>query len=366
VRDVLILGGYGNFGKRIAEALVYHGTPIVIAGRRKERAGATALEILEKYPSATIESAEIDAEVELEAHLQKLSPKVVINTCGPFQRKDYRVAETCIQQRVNYIDLADGRDFVAGIGRLDRAAKAAGVSVITGASTVPGLSSAVLEHYKSEFAEIDGLTFGIAPGQKAERGLATVAGILTYVGRRLAPVPGDTRPRYGFGDLYRLKYPELGYRWMANCDVPDLDLLPQRYNIREIRFSAGMESWFLHFGIFAVSWLVRLGLAPDLAAHGSFLLRASHWFDVFGSDNGGMHVIMRGRTPNGQPHERRWFLIARNGDGPQVPCVPAILIANKMVRNESVVRGAYPCVAAVSLREYLRELERFSITTFEF
>jgi uncharacterized protein YbjT (DUF2867 family) len=39
-RPVLILGGYGNFGKRIANALAKAGVPIIIAGRDKAKAEA--------------------------------------------------------------------------------------------------------------------------------------------------------------------------------------------------------------------------------------------------------------------------------------------------------------------------------------
>ncbi len=245
---VLILGGYGNFGKRIAVALVRSHVPVIIAGRNEAKAAALANQLRQQHPDVEISYAALDAEQGLSLHLQTLRPAVVINTCGPFQLKHYRVAQACITGRVHYIDLADGREFVTGITTLDAQAKAAGTWVISGASTVPCLSSAVLEHYRHEFASIDALRFGISPGQKAERGLATTQGILTYIGRQLKPVKGDTRPRYGWQDLYRQHYPVLGTRWMANCDIPDLDLFPLQYGIQHVQFSAGMECAPLHLG----------------------------------------------------------------------------------------------------------------------
>jgi hypothetical protein len=356
--DVLILGGYGNFGKRIAAALARSKVPVIVAGRDRQKADELAAQI-------HLRALLLDAERDLEPRLRELKPSVVINTCGPFQGKDYGIAETCIRQKVHYIDLADGRDFVTGISRLDSTAKEAGVSVISGASTVPCLSSAVLEHYRHEFSDIDELEFGISPGQKAERGLATTQGILTYIGKPLKPAPGDVKPRYGWQDIYRQEYPELGMRWMANCDIPDLDLLPERYGIKNIRFSAGMESTVLHLGIFALSCLVRLGLPLRLSGHAPFLLKASRWFDSFGTDAGGMHMIMRGKNKKGDPHERRWFIIAKNADGPQIPCVPAILLAKKLAGGGMLAPGAYPCVGIVQLPEYLAELSGFSVKTFE-
>lgn len=362
---VLILGGYGNFGKRIAAALARHNVPIIIAGRNQGKAEALAKQIRADNPSAEVAFVALDAERDLQDHLQKMNPAVVVNTCGPFQNKNYDVAETCIRQKTHYVDLADGREFVTGMTRLDRVAKEAGVCVISGASTVPGLSSAVVEHYKNEFLQIDELIFGISPGQKAERGLATTEGILTYIGKPLKPVHGDAFPRYGWQDIYRQKYPELGYRWMANCDIPDLDLLPERYNIPKIKFSAGMENPLLHFGIWGLGWLVRLGVPLNLSRHAQFLLHTSHWFDRFGTDTGGMHVIVKGKGHDKLPLTRQWFIIARNGDGPQIPCVPAILLAKKLAEGTAITPGATPCLGLINLQEYLDELKRYAITVCE-
>ncbi|MCE2926255.1 MAG: saccharopine dehydrogenase NADP-binding domain-containing protein [Rickettsiales bacterium] len=359
MNKVLILGGYGNFGKRIAHALVRSGVPVIIAGRNQQKAEALAATL-----GLLAKAAMVDAEYDLADALKRLKPGVVVNTCGPFQLKNYDVAEVCIGAGVHYIDLADGREFVTGISALGAKAKAAGVTVISGASTVPGLSSAVLEHYKEEFSQIDSLVYGISPGQKAERGLATTQAILTYIGKALKPVTGDANPRYGWQNVYRQEYPELGKRWMANCDIPDLDLLPKHYGIKNIRFSAGMENIFLHLGIWGMSWLVRLGLPLHLEKHAAFLLRVSHWFDHFGTADGGMHVIMSGTGKNGQPHKRIWFIVAKSGDGPQIPCVPTIILARKLATGQSITAGAEPCVGMVTLEEYLEELKPFNICTY--
>jgi hypothetical protein len=55
----------------------------------------------------------------------------------------FSVARSCIAAGANYVDLADNRAWVCGVAAdasLDAAARAAGVAVIAGASTVPGLS----------------------------------------------------------------------------------------------------------------------------------------------------------------------------------------------------------------------------------
>ena len=365
MRSVIILGGYGNFGKRIALALVKSGIAIIIAGRNASKAQALSDKLKKHHPEAKIKLAIFDAQADLANQLQNLKPAIAINTVGPFQTSDYAIAKTCIQQKTHYIDLADGRDFVTGITALDQQARKADIAVISGASTVPGLSSAIVEKYKDRFSEIHTLKYGISPGQKAERGLATIRGILTYLGRPIKPASGSNKTRYGWQDIYRQDYPILGKRWMANCDIPDLDLLPQKYNIKEIQFSAGMESLPLHLGIWLVSWLVRLGLPLNLPKHANFLLRLSHLFDWLGTDNGGLHMVIKGSDKNAQPYELKWFIIAKDGDGPQIPTIPAIILAKKLASGELTYRGAKPCIGLVRLEEYLQELEAFNIKTYE-
>jgi len=357
----LILGGYGNFGKRIAGLLTRKGVAVIIAGRDARKAEAATKTLAPQLA----DYAAFDAKLDLARQLGLLKPSVVINTCGPFQNSDYGIAETCIAGAVHYIDLADGRDFVTGITALDAAAKKQNVAVISGASTVPALTCAVIENLRQRLPEIDSLTFGIAPGQKTERGLATTQAILGYVGKKLKPCAGY-ETRFGWQDLYRQAYPEIGKRWMANCDVPDLDLLPARFDIKRIRFSAGMEIPAIHFGMWLLSWGVRLGFPIDLPKHAAALLKASNWFDRIGSADGGMHVIVEGRDRSGRSVTLKWFIIARDGDGPYIPAVPAVVLARKIIAGTFVGTGAVPCVGMITLREYLDEIEHLKIKTYEF
>ena len=118
----------------------------------------------------------------------------------------------------------------------------------------------------------------------------------------------------------------------------------------------------MHLGLWALSWLVRLGLPLNLSKHAATLLATSNWFDRFGSADGGMHMMMRGTKHDGTRHQRSWFIIAKDGYGPHIPTIPAIVLAKKVANGASLAHGAYPCVAMVTLDEYLRELEGFPIT----
>jgi len=354
---VLVLGGYGNFGKRIVHALVKKGLTVIIAGRFLEKAQALASTL----PSELVETVSFDVGTGLASVLEMLQPKVVINTCGPFQSSDYSVAQTCIRSGMHYIDLADSRDFVAGISTFDVDAKIQNVAIITGASSVPTLSSAILEHFCSEFLIIDSVRYGIAPGQKTERGLATTQAILSYVGKRIRPFAGAKSGVIGWQDTYVQSYPDLGTRLMSNCEVPDLDLLPSRYGIRSIRFSAGLELKSMHLTLSLISWVIRLGFPIKLSKHAKLFLQFSTWFDGFGTDKSGMHMTISGKNHDGTPRNRSWFIIAKTGHGLEIPTIPSVILAERLIAGTFNARGAMPAVGLVSLDDYLAELRDFDI-----
>ena len=356
-----MIGGYGNFGSYIARSLAPEpGLQLLIGGRSHAKAAAF-IETLDAAVPA--EACRVDINGDVAAQLADLRPDLVIHTTGPFQRQDYRVVAAAIGCGAHYCDLADARAFVAGIGALDGAARAAGVAVIAGASSVPCLPAAVIDRYLPDFGTLTGVRYGISAAQQTNRGLATTTAILSYVGKPfLAWRKGQPDRVFGWQHLHAVRYPELGLRLFGACDIPDLALFPARYpTLRELRFSAGHEIALLHLGTWALSWLVRAGLIRHLEDHAEALLRLAFRFDRLGSSRSGMHMLLSGTGHDGRPREQRFFLIARSGHGPYIPCMPAILIARRLAQGEAIPPGARPCLDLIDLDEYLAALDGFDI-----
>src|SRR5277367_1674821 len=362
VARVLVIGGYGNFGSYIAGSLAPDPQILLlIGGRAKAKAQAFAARLDGAHPA---EGHAIDIDGDLAAAFDRISPDIVVHTSGPFQRQDHRVARACIAQGCHYLDLADARDFVVSIDELDAAARERGVIVVSGASSVPCLTAAVIDHYRPSFARLDAIDYGISAAQQTNRGLATTSAVLSYVGKKLLRLrDGRMQRAFGWQDTHAVRYPELGFRLFGNCDVPDLDLFPRRYpEARSIRFAAGHELKILHAGTWALSWLVRLGLVRSLDAHAEWLLRLAFLFDRFGSSRSGFHMFLGGEGRDGRPRHIRFFIIARSGHGPYIPCIPTILLARRLSRGEIGVRGALPCLDLIGLEDYLRALEGLDIS----
>jgi saccharopine dehydrogenase-like NADP-dependent oxidoreductase len=361
---IVVLGGYGNFGARICRSLATEKEIwLGVAGRNAVRAAGFINELVTSAAACEAISIDHDAR-DFSAALAALRPDLVIHTSGPFQRQSYHVAEAAIEAGAHYIDLADGRAFVAEIGALDDAARSRGVLVTSGASTLPAVSSAVLDRLAGGFERIEQVEISIAPGQAVARGKATVESILSYCGRPFAEWCNERwRQVFGWQGLRRIHYPDLGWRWAARCDVPDLELLPARYrSLESVRFDASLELSLEHFGLWTLAWLTRMKLVREPVTMAAALLRTARWLDRFGSDVGGMRVMVAGRRTEGKAGRSTWHLTARNGDGPHIPCVPAIVIARKLTRGEQFEPGARPCQGMMTLEEFSDATRDLTIT----
>ncbi len=358
---ILVLGGYGFFGSRICAALAEDtAITLIIAGRDKDKALALAGQLKLKPEQVAM----IDAQAnDLATQLQALQVNTVIHTAGPFQGQGYDVARACIAAGAHYIDLADGRDFVSGIHALDEVARERGVLVTSGASSLPSLSSAVVDRYKAQFSQLTAIRHGIGSGARAP-GLATMRGVFGYCGKPFTRLErGTWRTVFGWLNLSLHRFPApVGYRLLGNCDVPDLVLFPTRYpGVKTVTFQAGFASNLGHLFVWSAAWLVRAGLLRSMVDLVIPLNRISRHMERFVSDKGGMYVTLDGLNMNGKALQLTWNLVASDNHGPQIPCGASIALARKLAAGHSLPRGAMPCMGLLTVDEYLAALSGFNI-----
>src|SRR5260370_10383158 len=202
IRRVLIVGPSEQFGSRLCRRVVQrYGLHLFLGGRDNQKLEATHGQLHAAKPDAKIDilAWKINASALLDL-LYSRRLNLVVHLAGPFQGQDYAVAKACLQAGVPYIDMADGREFVAKFTSLDAVAQAKGIPLITGASTVPGLSSAIIDGMIGNFSQLQAIDYGICAGVKSGLGLATLQAVLSYCGKPYR-VLEDARPVtiYGLG-----------------------------------------------------------------------------------------------------------------------------------------------------------------------
>jgi len=360
---VVVFGGTGHFGARICRRLSkQQGLDLIVTSRSAQRAKHLAAEL--QAQTAAVSGAAIDQDSpDLADQLRALNPNVVIHTAGPYQGQDYRVAQGCIDAGCHYVDLADGRKFVAGFDSLDAAAKDAGVVLISGASTLPGVSSAVVEGYRDRFQRIDGIEISIAPAHQTPRGIGTVRAVLSYCGTPFKSWrDGQWQTVFGWQDLRWQRYPSLGRRLSGACDVPDLALFPEYVpGVRTVSFHAALEAPWEQLSLWMMAWLTRIGLVRDWTRFASAFSGMSERLVRLGTQRGGMRITLRGAGADGVQRVIDWDLLTEQNHGPEVPCTPAIVIMRKLLDGELTAPGAYPCLGLFTVAELMAELAEFDV-----
>jgi saccharopine dehydrogenase-like NADP-dependent oxidoreductase len=359
---VLVLGGYGHFGARIVRSLARDDDLHVIAAGRDPSRGQALL--ADQQARVGVCRLDIDAP-DFSALLKDQGACVVIHTAGPFQGQGYGVARACLEARQHYIDLADGRAFVRDFrAAMNPLAQRQGCVAISGASTLPALSSAVVDQFLTRFDRLDAIQIVIAPAQRTPLGQATVRAVLSYCGRRFDWLQdGAWQGVVGWRDLKRVRFAHMATRLAAPCDVPDHDLLASRYRgVRSVQFRAAPELPWLARALSLLAALRSMGLPLPMEKLAPVFSRAARLFDRWGSELGGMYVELRG-LKDGRPKALRWDLSAPHLHGPQIPCMAAILLARRIALGGPTDAGAHACTGLLRLADFDPEFARWGMTT---
>ncbi len=347
MKTVLILGATGLFGGHLARQLITDARfDVVCAGRTESKLVSFTKAHGGRYITfdrRTPESA-----------LAKIKPFAVVDTAGPFQSYGTAFARACLEAGAHYLDIADAPDFVQNITRLDSLAKANTLTALSGASTTPALTSAVLTAFN--MPQIDIIETTILPGNQTPRGLSVMRAILGQVGQPMQLWErGAWHPARGWSRLSRVALQvgsiRLTPRPASLVNTPD-SLLATRFNAKTILPRAGLELGLFHHAL-RFARVLPFPLGPfTKPAH-----MVAGWFQSFGSDMGGMRV-----RASGGGLTKTWDLIAPDGHGPKIPVQPAALLLGQ-IANGQTAPGARPCIAEIPLVELEAAVARFGAQT---
>lgn len=353
---ILILGGYGVFGGRLVELLAdISSIEILVCGRSLARAEAFCASY---NGQARVRPLMLDRRDIAEA-LRIHTPDLVVDASGPFQNYGsacYAVITACIDAGIDYLDFADAADFVFGVSQFDERAKAAGVFVLSGVSSFPVLTAAVLREMTKSM-EIVAVEGGIAPSPYAGIGLNVMRAVVGYAG---APVKlwRHGKPAHGVGlaESMRFTVAVPGRLPLRNIhfslvDVPDLQVIPPEHlSMTDIWMGAGPVPEFLH-RILNVLAKARARFRLPSFAPLSPLFHAVLNRARYGEHRGGMFVRARGLAA-GKPMEMSWHLLAEGDDGPYIPSMAIEALIRKMLNGERPQSGARAGTRALELADY--------------
>ncbi|MCB1484918.1 MAG: saccharopine dehydrogenase NADP-binding domain-containing protein [Hyphomicrobiaceae bacterium] len=362
---VVLIGATGAFGSRLARALSQvSDIELVLTSRSLERAERLANAISSTDPGAHISACAFEHSADDRLSFEKLRPWLIIDASGPFQSASYATAEAAIDVGAHWIDLADATNYVLGFAdALGARAHRRGVVAITGASSTPALSYAAAESLTRGWKHVESIDIAIYPGGDAQVGRAVLEAVLSYAG---SPVPvwqnNKAATVVGWGTLQRTVIPQLGVRYRAPVATADAAILPATLGAANVSFDAGLESRLEQFGLLILARLRKQGWLRHPERLAPLLLRARSLTRLFANDTGGTTVCAEGFDALGKPVYARWQLTARNGDGPNVPILPALAAVRRLL-SDDFTPGARHAAGLLSLNEIEAEMAPYSLET---
>jgi hypothetical protein len=366
---VLIVGGYGTFGGRLARLLSdVSGLTLLIGGRSLGRAQQFCSSAA--AAAATWVPVHFDRGRDVESQLRRLAPNILIDASGPFQfygERPYHLVEGCVACGIDYLDLADGAAFVNGISAFDDRARERGIFVLSGVSSFPVLTAAVVRLLSSDLARVDAIRGGIAPSPYANVGLNVIRAIASYAGK---PVRMRRNGREGIGRAltetmrYTVAPPgvlPLRPLTFSLVDVPDLQLLAQLWpECGIVWLGAAPVPAIWHAVLRGLARLVRWRVLPSLTGLAPLMYRAINRV-AWGEHRGGMFVEIDGADRAGAVVRRSWHLVAEKESGPLIPSMAAEAIVRQCIADKRPAAGARAATRELEVCDYAPLLARYQI-----
>ncbi len=163
MRRVVVLGGAGQFGRTAAEELRKLGVPALTASR--------------KAPADLC----IDANDSHSVRASLRKEDVVIDTAGPFFSRSPALIEMAIEVNFDVVDINDDLGYAEQVAGLEPQITAAGIRVLSSASSVSAVSAAVINH--SGIALPRRVTSFLAPASRHTANVGTAASLWRSIGR---------------------------------------------------------------------------------------------------------------------------------------------------------------------------------------
>ncbi len=195
----LVVGGTGGMGQGVARDLIKQeqikkvilGDINVDPGRVQEKLRAS-----EKVSLRKIDVNDHNGMVGVIKEAD-----VVINCAGPFYKTAVAVARAAVEAKVNYIDICDDYEAteILFASDIDQAARAAGITVLTGMGSDPGTNNVIVKWFANKLDRVDEIhlfwvvSIAELSGAAWDHGLhMTIGKIPQYLDGKLVYVEGGT------------------------------------------------------------------------------------------------------------------------------------------------------------------------------
>lgn len=285
---ILIVGGYGQVGRSIAERLapIFPGR-VAIAGRNQSKANTAAAEVGHGTQGRVVDIFASDLGCALD--------DVALALVCLDQSETLFVAH-CLSRGIHYVDISADHAFLSQVEALDGLARTNGATAMLSVGTAPGLTNLLAARAKEKLAQLDRIDILLAFGLGDQHGQAAVEWMFDNLDATYEVIEnGSARQVRSFGDSTAILLPGQSRKRTAyRFNFSDQHVIGRTLGIASVstwvRFEDSITTWL--FAGVSRAGLGRLLRRPFWRKIGLWLFMNIH----IGSDICGVAVQARGRT----------------------------------------------------------------------
>ncbi|MHB8829825.1 MAG: saccharopine dehydrogenase family protein [Syntrophales bacterium] len=155
---VLVIGGLGGMGQGVSRDLIKQDKiqKVILAGTNPDP--ERLQDKLRVSDKVSLIKLDVNDHRDMVSAIR--TADVVINCAGPFYKTAVPVARAAVEAKVNYIDICD--DYEAAellfASDIDVAARAAGITVLTGMGSDPGTNNIIVKWFADKLERVDDIS----------------------------------------------------------------------------------------------------------------------------------------------------------------------------------------------------------------
>lgn len=343
---VLIVGGYGQVGRALAELLAPGlSGRIIIAGRDATKAHAAAAEIGHGTSGRVVDLFATDSG-------DVLDGVGLVVVC--LDQEDTSFVESCLTRGIHYVDISARFRFLRQVEALDGVARRNGATALLSVGVSPGLTNLLAARVCNYMERVDQIDIVLELGLGDRHGRAAVEWTLDNLDAEFDLVDnGEITTVRSLGERLDIRGPGTWARGPAyRFNFSDQHVLGRTLDVPRVsswlRFSSRALTWLMaKTAGHGLGWLLRRRWCRRLAV---WLLTTVH----LGSDRCGVAVRAMGRTTYGA-HELTVCVAARK-EAFMTASVTAEVV--RQVLAENLEAGVFHTDQVISLDPVIAALKR--------
>jgi saccharopine dehydrogenase-like NADP-dependent oxidoreductase len=288
-QQVLILGGSGRIGSKVATDLIAHtSSHVTIAGRNLTTGAEVSQQLGDRVQFVAIDLTNV-------AQLQDAISRadLVIHCAGPFHYRDAGVLKLCIEQGVNYVDVSDHPSFTRKALAYKAAAESAGITAVINTGIFPGISNSMVRRDVEQLDQAEKIHLSYVVAGSGGAGVTVMR--TTFLGLQRpfeAWIDGEWKIVKPYSDREVVEFPKYGNVGVYWFDMPEAFTLPETFPVKTVITKFATVPRFYNY----LTWSVARWWHPKLLqtkAVIEFLSYVSHFMTDVTDTFSGIGVAIR-------------------------------------------------------------------------